>query len=273
MGVTDILKKKAIQKNKVMTVLATYCLMCFLMVSFEFNNAIKLDIKYIGLIFVKSTLIYVAWIASFKALKDIPISIYGVLNLSKIIFSIIWGIVLLQETLTINQIIGTIIIIFGLLVLNLKNENKGENENAKKIKTKSVILVLLSGIFSTLSGFMDKVLMKDITSGQLQFWFLLFLAIMYIITIIVKKEKIEPKKLMKNYWMLILAICLVIGDRLLFNANGITESKVSVMSLVKQLSVIITVIAGGIIFKEKYILYRLGCAIIVIVGVTVVVLN
>ena len=70
-----------------------------------------------------------------------------------------------------------------------------------------------------------------------------------------------------NYWILITAICLVLGDRILFEANKIPESKVSIMTLIKQLSTIETIILGKVWFKEKDIVKKLLCSVIIIIGI------
>ena len=59
----------------------------------------------------------------------------------------------------------------------------------------------------------------------------------------------------------------VAGDKALFMANGIPESSVSVMTLIKQSSCIITIIGGKLIFKEKDTGYRLFCAAVIIAGI------
>ena len=51
-------------------------------------------------------------------------------------------------------------------------------------------------------------------------------------------------KISKKYWILISAICLVFGDRMLFKDNEIVESKVIIMTMLKELSVIMTIFLG-----------------------------
>ena len=71
----------------------------------------------------------------------------------------------------------------------------------------------------------------------------------------------------KNYWILLAAISLTVGDRFLFQANEIPESKVSIMTLIKQFSVIEGIILGKIFFKEKNIIKKLLCSLLIIIGI------
>ena len=121
---------------------------------------------------------------------------------------------------------------------------------------------------------MDKALMKDgqMTSGQLQFWFMFFMTIIYAITLITHRKEISIKSLSKNYWIPLMSLSLVIGDRLLFEANASPFSEVTVMTVIKQSSVIVTVFLGWWIYKEKNILFKLLCCLIVLSGIFVSVL-
>ena len=88
---------------------------------------------------------------------------------------------------------------------------------------------------------------------------------------LIKKKKIDYKAF-KNIWVILAAIGLVAGDRLLFMANKIDSSKVIVMTILKQLSIIMSIILGGIIFKEKNVLKKLLYALLILGGVIITVI-
>ena len=114
--------------------------------------------------------------------------------------------------------------------------------------------------------------MKDITSSQLQFWYMLFIVLYYALYILIKKEKIRLN-VVKNRWVWLLAVMFVIGDKALFIANANPASKITVMTLIKQSACIVTILGGKFIFKEKGITYKLFCALIVILGIVLGVLK
>ena len=93
--------------------------------------------------------------------------------------------------------------------------------------------------------------MKSMESSQLQFWFMLFMTIIYAIVLFVRKEKVSVKCLKYNYWIPIMSISLIVGDKLLFEANANPASEVTVMTIIKQSAVIVTVLTGWLIFKEN----------------------
>lgn len=96
-----------------------------------------------------------------------------------------------------------------------------------------------------------------------------FLSTIYGIILLTKKRKIDFKNMKKNYWIIIAAVCFAVGDKLFFTANGIPESKVSVMTVIKQFSAIESIILGKIMFKEEGIIKKLACSILIIFGIII----
>ena len=252
-GIYNCTQKKAIEKNTIYEVLAVFTTIAFLLVAMITRDAFNIDFKYLLIIFVKSFIIACSWILSLKAIKKMSVSIYGLINLSKILFAIILSLLLLKEKLTLTLLLGAIIVIIGLFLVN-KISNQSGNKEAS---IKSVILLLIACFFSAVSAMIDKKILVHINSGQLQFWFLFFLAILYWIVLLTRKQKINNKALCNNYWIIISAIALIIGDRFLFIATKMPESKMSIITIINQLSVIETIVLGKIMFKEKNIIKKL----------------
>ena len=91
------------------------------------------------------------------------------------------------------------------------------------------------------------------------------------IYVIVTKTKISLSVL-KNGWIWLMAVIFVIADYALFVANANPDSRVTVMTLIKQSGCIITIIGGRLVFKEKNTGYRLLCATIIIAGIVIAVM-
>ena len=66
-----------------------------------------------------------------------------------------------------------------------------------------------------------------------------------------------------------MSLSLIIGDKLLFEANAHPDSEVSLMTVIKQSAVIVTVTVGCVVFKEKHFLYKILCTAIVLAGIFV----
>ena len=278
-GLREIVKKKSMEKNSVLEVLFLYTLLSFLMVVPTAPKAMGVAPELMVCIVIKSFVIFVAWIMGFKALRKIPISLYGLLDLSRVIFSTLMGVLFLREVMHTGQVIGLLLVCTGLLMCRYGEVFSGKKETSKKeesgaVSVKLVFFVLCSAFLNGVSGTMDKALMRtgELTSTQLQFWYMLFLVLFYGGYILMKREKVRFVSALKNYWIWLLSLLFVIGDRALFIANQSPDSRVTVMTLLKQVCCIVTILAGKFLFREKKILYKLFCAAVIITGMVIAVL-
>jgi len=265
-GSREGMKKAALKKSSKNEILFFYTLIAWVLCLPFSQNAFDLPAKYIFYSFIKAAVCCAAWMCSLVALKKMSVSLYGIIDLSRMIFSTLLGVYVLEETFTVPKLIGIAFVVTGLFLVNIKKE-----QNSKKLSVGILIAAFMNCFLNAVSGTMDKVLMKDMETGQLQFWFTLFMTIIYGAVLIVKKEKISVKSVKTNYWVPLMSLSLMIGDRLLFEANANPESQVTLMTLIKQSSVIVTVLTGWLVFKEKHILYKLMCTLIVLTGIFIAV--
>ncbi len=280
-GGREIAKKKAMGKSTVMEVLLIYTLIGFLMVVPRAPHAMGLAPIYYGLIAIKSFVIFLAWILSFRALKHLPVSLYGILDLSRVLLATLLGVIVLHEVLVWNQFLGLALVAFGLLSLKIRlfgkkpetasSSAKASSSDESGNPTRFILMAFGSCMLNAVSGLMDKLLMRHISGAQLQFWYMLFLLLFYLVYVLVSRTKIS-RSVWKNGWIWLLAIMFVIGDAALFAANGISGSRVTIMTLIKQSGCFVTIVGGKLFFHEKDIGYRLFCAAIIFSGIILSVL-
>lgn len=267
-GARDVVKKIALDKNNFIEILVAYTGISLLMVVPTAGDALEMDKHFFIYIALKAFVIFLAWICSFKAIKKLPVSVVGLIDLSRVLYATLLGVIILGEVMKGTQYIGLALVCLGLLVLKYVSTTPTDSKNHEDIKTVYVLLALASCVLNATSGLMDKILMKDISSSQLQFWYMLFLFFYYIIFVIFTRAKISLSVL-KNGWVWLLSIMFVLADKALFIANANPESRVTVMTLIKQSCCIVTIIGGKLIFKEKNILKKMLCAAIIISGIVV----
>ena len=315
-GVREILKKKALGRNTVMEVLLMYTLLSFLILLPTAPKAGGLRAPEYAAVFAKSFIIFVAWLCSFHALSCMPVSLYGILDMSRVVFSTLLGIIVIHEKMDLPGLIGFVLVCAGLYALRgLKNREAEDDttavvqKNATAPETKHVppeepvtaaeaeaaekpvltreqrfwnrltsvtagvvILAFLSSFLNAVSGTMDKVLMKGMNESQMQFWYMLFLVLLYLAYILLTGTKIRLKGMFTNKYVWMLSVAFIIADRALFIANRDPASRVTVMTLLKQSGVICTIIGGRLFFREKHIKYKLCCAFVVIAGIVIAVI-
>ena len=265
-GSREGMKKAALKKSSKNEILFFYTLIAWILCLPFSKNAFNLPPEYIFYSFIKAAVCCGAWMCSLVALKKMSVSLYGIIDLSRMIFSTLLGVYVLEETFTLPKFIGIVFVITGLFLVNIKKE-----QNSKKLSIGIMIAAFMNCFLNAVSGTMDKVLMKNMETGQLQFWFMLFMTLIYGAVLIIKKEKISVKSIKTNYWVPLMSLSLMIGDRLLFEANANPASQVTLMTLIKQSAVIVTVLTGWLVFKEKNILYKIMCTLIVLTGIFIAV--
>ena len=265
-GARDALKKKALQQSSLMEVLFFHTALAFLMTIPFSHNVFGIPPIYHLWVFIKSFVVFIAWIFAFSSIKKMPVSFYGIMDSARMIFSTVLALLFLNESMTIPKGVGLMLVLCGIVIVNLGNHNTDE-----RVKTKYLILSLASCLLNAISGFMDKKLLGagDIDSSQLQFWYMLYMTALYGAYILARRVPLRLSTLKTNYWIIILSVLFVAADRALFIANEDPQSQVTVMTLIKQSSVVITVLTGKLFFKEKHILKRSICAAIVIAGICV----
>ena len=319
-GAREIFKKKAMAKSTVIEVLVLYTVLSLVCVIATTGVEIAvgdtgareylfgLRAGQYGAIAVKSFVIFVAWICGFRALRKMPVSVYAILDMARVVFSALLGILVLRERPSLTQGAGIVLVCLGLFLLRFVKEPAEEPAKkpaepettgtknsepdpaaAKNAESETaapedatvpaprrrtgfyVFLAMVSCFLNAVSGNMDKVLMRggDLSSGQLQLWYMVFLVAFYVIYVLVRKIRLNVRGMLKNPWIWGLSILFVIADRALFIANGYADSRVIVMTVLKQSCSIVTILGGWLVFREKKIGQKLLCAAVVIAGIVI----
>lgn len=270
LGLYDIFIKKTLAENPLLEVLAIYSLYCFLIVSYGFQNALNITIYSLALILIKSLLLFSSWILGFLAIHNLPISIATSLNTLTPIFAILLGVIVFNECLGYWQIIGLIII----LGANYLVGKAGNTEVGNLLKNRYFYSMACSAFLSATGALIDKMVLKRVNIGQLQFWLYLFLTLLYFSALFLYKTRNKKPWLFSyNYSVLLMSIFLVIADWLYFKAINTTSSQVSIILPLRRLSILESSILGGIIFKEKSIKVKFWCVLFALIGVAIMFLG
>ena len=269
-GLRDPIKKKTLEKCDMLSTLFMYTFVGFLMTVPLTTGSLIISPYMFLMVALKSFVIFLAWMAAFVSVRKLPVSLFGVVDMSRVIFSTLLGIILLGEPITAKGLISLLLVVSGLYLVNFKKTGEKEAYNIK------YVWITIGGCaLNAMSAIFDKYLMStgEITSSQLQFWFMLILSGFYLAYILLSGRKVDVKGCVKHPGIYILSFLLVIGDKMLFIANADPASRVTVMTLIKQSAVIVTIAAGKLIYKEKNIAYKILCACIIIAGILLSVIN
>ncbi|MBQ4558461.1 MAG: DMT family transporter [Clostridia bacterium] len=264
-GFYNVFKKQSIKKSNEHTVLVMFTTVAFLCSLIWIPFGLDITIEFVLIFALKGFLLALSWLIILKILKDVDLSLVSIMNVLSSVMSFILGIIIFNETTSVLQIIGSLIIILCVAGINIVNKDK-----KGKISLTHTALLILSACITTASNIIDKYTTIHLSSFQVQFWFLLFVCvfswIFYAIVRFKDNSLSIAKKDFKNLWIYLIGIFLFIGDFWLFQAYKVPGSKMITISILSKLKIVVSVLAGIIIFKEKNIIKKLILTILIVIG-------
>ena len=90
-GSREGMKKAALKKTSSTVILFFYTLIGLIFALPFSADAFTLAPLQIFYIFLKAAVVCTAWLFAMAALKEISVSLYGIMDLSRMIFSTLWG--------------------------------------------------------------------------------------------------------------------------------------------------------------------------------------
>lgn len=277
LGCWDISKKVALRSQNVISVLTAYSILSFVLVCYEMKNAVLISGGTILLLAVKSLIIYVGWNFMFLALQNLPISVITPFNTVTPLFSIILGIIVLGEVLKPMQWVGIAIMFVAYYFIS----KVGKFEVKHIFKNKYFYYMIIGSICNAITSLIDKIaigqvtatltakgMATSLTSHIVQVWFLLFMMIFYGLTYISRKYvKKEALQLKWDWNILFMSLCIILADRIYFAGLNMPNTPISIAMPLRSISIVISVLVGGLIFKEPNLKKKLLCTGILIIGI------
>jgi Predicted membrane protein len=263
LGCYDICKKKSVNGNAVIPVLFLNTLFCSLLllplvlISTFSPSTLVGTIGYVpsvsmethGFIFIKSIIVLTSWIFGYFAIKHLPLTITGPINATRPVMTLLGALLIFGEQLNLYQWIGVIVTIISFFLLSLS----GKKEGISFHKNKWVFFMLLAAIVGAASGLYDKFLMQRFSSTAVQFWFNTYQwMLMLIILLIIWYPKRKKNTPFKWRWSIILvSVFLTAADFVYFYALTYPDAMISIVSMVRRSSVLVSFVGGVLFFHEK----------------------
>ncbi len=265
LGLHNLCKKHAVQGNEVLPVLFGTLSAGFLaLVPFFISSIVRpewtkqlgffitsLPIETHGFIFIKSMLMASSWVLAFHALKHLPITIVTPIRSAGPFFTFIGAILIYNEQPTSLQWMGFISIISSVVLYSRIGKREGINFK----RNKWIFAIIAATFLGSSSGLYDKFLIQNLALNPqtLQFWFCFYtLLILLVILGITWFPKAEKRKNFKWRWTIVaVGILLQAADYFYFKALQDPEALIMLLSAIKRSQILIAVVIGGLVFKEK----------------------
>lgn len=284
LGFYDVFKKMALRGNAVIPVLFLNTLFCSLIFipfivasatgvlatdSLFYVPACGWEVhKYIVL---KSFIVLSSWLFGYFAMKHLPITIVGPVNATRPIMVLVGAMLVFGEQLNLWQWGGVLLAIISFFLLS----KSGKKEGIDFKHNRWVYFLVLAAVFGAVSGLYDKYLMAPVSEGGLglarmavQSWYNLYqcflMGLMLLLLWWPQRQSTTP---MHWHWAIVfISIFLSAADFVYFYALSLPDAMISIVSMIRRGSVIVSFLFGAAVFREKNLAGKIIDLLLVLLG-------
>lgn len=277
LGVYDIFKKLSLNGNNVLTVLFFNTLfgallMSPIIVQCLMNGSIGLGDTVTGHfhILIKSFIVLSSWLFGYFGLKHLPITIAGPINATRPVMVLIGAMLIFGEQLNLMQWGGVILGISSLFLISRIGGKEGFS-----IKNNQWLWLSFGAMITgAISGLYDKYLLRQYEPLEVQAWYSFYQCVIMGITIaIIKRVKRDTIPFQWRWTIPCIAIFLTIADIAYFYSLSFDDSMISVVSMIRRGSVIVSFLYGVFALREKNVKLKIIDLSILLIGLVLLVLG
>ena len=207
------------------------------------------------LVVLKAFIVLSSWICGYFGLKHLPLTIVGPINATRPVIVLVGAMLIFGERLNACQWIGVLISLSSIFLMS----RAGKKENIDFRSNRWIWCVAAATLLGAVSGLYDKYIMTSLSPMFVQSWFnfyqMIIMAVICALMWYPKRHQTTPFHWSRAIPLISIFICL--ADFAYFTSLNDPDSMISVVSLVRRSSVIISFICGVIIFKERNIKAKL----------------
>ena len=269
----DLAKKASVRDNAVLPVLL--CSTCCGCLAFVTGVAVcgKLPEVFANtngqvllLAAIKSAIVATSWVFTFYALRTLPITIATPIRASAPALVFIAAFFLYGEIPSWIQAIGMLAVFGGYFVFSWA----GKHEGIDFFRNKAVWSAIAGAGFSALSSIWDKYVfqVRAMPVETVQFFFQVGLVCVYALILSGQRLlKLPHDRFEFRFTIPFVGILLAAADWLYFKGLAVPEAPISVGSLLRRFSVVITFVLGARFFHETNLKRKAMALAAILVGV------
>ena len=278
LGFYDVFKKKSLANNAVLPVLGLNTLFSsliflpFILVSWlrpEWLENTLFFVPQVGwevhkFIILKSLIVLSSWTFGYFGMKYLPLTIVGPINATRPVMTLVGALLIFGEWLNVYQWIGVLLAIVSFFMLS----RSGKKEGIDFQHNKWIWFVVLAALLGAVSGLYDKYLMKQFDNMVVQSWYNVYqLFLMGGVLMFLWLPRRKTTTPFRWDWCIILiSIFLSAADFVYFYALSMDGSMISIVSMVRRGSVIVSFLFGAMVFREKNLRSKAVDLLLVLIG-------
>lgn len=271
LGCYDVCKKHALRGNAVIPVLCiNTCICCALFLPGIAGSAMGAigegSAYYIpggtpaahGFVVLKSSIVLSSWLCGYFAIKQLPLTIVGPINATRPVLTLLGAMLIYGERLNSWQWAGVLLAITSFYLLSRSSKREG----ISFARNRHILLLVAAALLGAMSGLYDKYLLAPEASGGagldrmfVQGWYNLYQAMMMTAVLLVlwlpARRRGEAQPFSWKWSIVLISLFLTAADLAYFYALSHPDAMISVVSMVRRGSVLVSFCVGAWLFREK----------------------
>lgn len=289
LGLYDVAKKRSLAGNAVVPVLLLNTLFSSLLLLPYILDA-HLDIGWFGakviqdyygydnglrehlLVALKASITLSSWLCGYYAIKHLPLTIVGPVNATRPVVVLLGAILLFGERLNLWQWGGVLVTIVSLYLLS----RAGRKESIDFRHNRYVWALFAAMLLGAVSGLYDKFLISQCEIGPIfvQSWFGIYqFAMMLVILAVIWLPRRKAEPFSWRWTIPLISLFVTMADFCYYHALDAEGSMIAVVSMIRRSSVIVTFLAGALLFGERNLRAKAIDLVLILLGMVLLALG
>ena len=278
LGFYDVFKKHSLKDNAVLpvlflnTIFSSLIFLPFILLSAYTPELLSGTMFYVPVVgwevhkyvIVKSFIVLSSWILGYFGMKHLPLTIVGPINATRPVMVLVGAMLIFGERLNLYQWVGVSLAILSFFMLS----RSGKKECIDFTHNKWIFFIVAAAVMGAISGLYDKYLMRHLNPMLVQAWYNVYqVFIMCPILALLWYPKRKSTTPFHWKWTIILiSVFLCTADFVYFYALSYQDSMISIVSMVRRGSVVVSFLFGALLFREKNLKSKAIDLILVLIG-------
>lgn len=283
LGFYDSFKKKALLQNAIIPVLFLNTVFCsliflpFIILSAKTNilDGSQFHVASGGwemhrYILLKSVIVLSSWLFGYMGMKHLPLTIVGPINATRPVLVLLGAMLVYGERLNLCQWIGVLLAITSFLMLS----RSGKKEGIDFRHNRWIWAIVIAALLGAASGLYDKYLMASPSDGgvgidrmAVQSWYNIYqMGWMLIMMLVLWWPRRKQSPFRWDWCILNISLFLSMADFVYFYALSQPHAMISVVSMIRRGSVIVSFLFGALIFREHNLKTKAVDLLLVLLG-------
>lgn len=275
LGTYDIFKKVSLRDNNVLAVLFCNTLFSALLMSPVVVRGmlypdVSVDSSAHFLIMLKAVIVLGSWVLGYFGIKHLPLTIAGPINASRPVMVLIGALIIYSERLNLLQWIGILIGFASLFLISRVGRREGFSIAGSKWLWFSFGAALLGAV----SALYDKYLLQHYAPLVVQGWFAFYqLLFMGSLLFVLGRVQFYRVPFHWRWSILFISVFLTTADLAYFYALSLPGAMISIVSMIRRGSVMVSFFYGVLILREKHVRAKLFDLAILLVSLILLVIG